>query len=61
MASIPANATCLLSLDGNDQTVTTDGTGRIDQDLPTTKSGFLVIQDDQTRSRTSRFHCWSAT
>ena len=44
-----ANAKCVLALDGNSQNVTTDGSGKIDQVIPpTTKGGILVIQDDQT-------------
>lgn len=43
-----ANAQCLLSIDGKSFNVTTDGTGKIEQDIPATaQSGILVIQDTE--------------
>jgi len=44
-----ANASCSLSIGGDTSTVTTDGEGRIEQDIqPDVHDGILVIQDDQT-------------
>jgi LysM repeat protein len=44
-----AHAKCLLSVDGDFRTVTTDGTGRIEQTIPpTARSVTLVIRDPQT-------------
>jgi hypothetical protein len=44
-----ANASCTLSLGSDTKTVTTDGNGRIEEDIqPDVHDGILVIQDDQT-------------
>jgi len=44
-----ANAACLLSLEGSSSNLTTDGDGKIEQDIkPTVHNAILVIQDAQT-------------
>jgi hypothetical protein len=44
-----ANAACALQIGGTSSNVTTDGTGKLQQDIPPdTHSGTLVIQDPQT-------------
>jgi hypothetical protein len=44
-----ANAPCVLSLEGSCSNLTTDGNGKIEQDIrPTVRNGILIIQDSQT-------------
>src|SRR4029077_2470751 len=44
-----ANAPCILVLDGDSRNVTTDGSGKIEQDIPPdVHDAILVVQDEQT-------------
>jgi hypothetical protein len=44
-----ANASCVLALGSDSSNVTTDGSGKIEQDIqPTDHDAILVIQDEQT-------------
>jgi LysM repeat protein len=44
-----ANAKCVLRVEGEDFELTTNGTGKLEQDIPpTSQSGELVVSDQQT-------------
>ena len=51
-----ANATCLLQVEGNTTTVTTDGSGKIQQEIAAdAQNAVLTLQTDQTPFQNERF------